>query len=77
MFFYVAFIIDTCKIIITREVVKMINSYKIVYKFNDMQGDQVVRALSKEGAKDFFNVNCKRFLGGAFKYIKVLDIIEL
>ena len=55
----------------------MINTYKIVYKFNSVQGDQVVRALSKEGAKDFFNDGIKRFLGGAFKYIKVLDIIEL
>jgi hypothetical protein len=55
----------------------MVNTYKIVYKFNDIQGDQFVRAFSKEGAKEFFNVNCERFLGGAFKYIKVLDIIEL
>ena len=55
----------------------MVNSYKIVYKFNNVEGDQVVRALSKEGAKNFFNEGCKRFLGGAYKYIRVLDIIEL
>ena len=55
----------------------MVNSYKIVYKFNNVQGDQVIRATSMEGAKDFFNDGIKRFLGGAYKYIKVLDIIEL
>ena len=55
----------------------MINSYKIVYKFNNVQGDQIMRATSKEGAKDLFDDGIKRFLGGAFKYIRVLDIIEL
>jgi hypothetical protein len=55
----------------------MINTYKIVYKFNNVAGDQVMRATSKEGAKDLFDEGCKRFLGGAYKYIKVLDIIEL
>jgi hypothetical protein len=60
-----------------KEVVKMINTYKIVYKFNNVAGDQVMRATSKEGAKDLFDEGCKRFLGGAYKYIRVLDIIEL
>jgi hypothetical protein len=55
----------------------MVNKYNVVYKFNNVAGYQVVRATSKEGAKDFFNEGCKRFLGGAFKYIRVLDIIEL
>jgi hypothetical protein len=55
----------------------MINTYKIVYKFNNVQGDQVMRATSMEVAKDLFDDGIKRFLGGAYKYIKVLDIIEL
>jgi hypothetical protein len=55
----------------------MVNLYKIVYKFNNVQGEQVVRSTSMESAKDFFSDGIKRFLGGAYKYIKVLNIIEL
>ena len=55
----------------------MVNSYKVVYKFNNVEGYQVMRATSMEGAKDLFNDGIKRFLRDAYKYIRVLDIIEL
>ena len=55
----------------------MINTYKVVYKFNNVQGDSTIKAFTHDDALALFNEGIKRFLGGAYKYIKVLDIIEL